>query len=71
MKTIHPPETLSYNQWMIYIYQQLNYPINDDGTKKTATKGTGSQIRVGESPQSLRPTGEDRANKKANRRGKS
>jgi len=72
MKTTLPPiPPQSYNEWMIYIYQQLNYPINDDGTKRETTQGLDSKTRIRKIYEPLRTTEQDRPDKKANRRRKS
>jgi|LakMenEpi03Aug12_release.lakeMendotaPanAssembly.Ray.scaffolds.fasta_scaffold856497_3 hypothetical protein len=70
MKTTHPPETLSYNQWIVHIYKLLNYPINDDGTKRETTKGINQETRIGQSTKSVRTSQQNRATEKTNRRGK-
>ena len=70
MKTTYPPEQLSYNQWMIHIYKLLNYPINDDGTKREATKGVNQKARIGQSTKSVCTSQQNRATEKTNRRGK-
>lgn len=70
IKTTYPPENVSYNEWMIHIYKLLNYPINDDGTKRTATQSPDTENRIGEGDESLRPENENRQPPSTNRRGK-
>lgn len=71
MKTIYPDNPCNtYNEWIVHIYQLLNYPINDDGTKRTATQGTHSQIGIGQNPKSVRTSQQNRTTEKTNRRGK-
>ncbi len=70
MKTTYPPERVSFNEWMIHIYQLLNYPINDDGTKRETTKSVNQKARIGQSTKSVRTSQQNRATEKTNRRGK-
>jgi len=70
VKTTYPPEKVSYNEWMIHIYQQLNYPINDDGTKRETTKSPDTKNRIGEGDESIRAEKQDRQPSGTNRKGK-
>jgi hypothetical protein len=70
MKTTYPPETLSFNEWMIHIYKQLNYPINDNGTKRTTSQGTCKEVGIREVEEPIRTARENRHPDKTNRRGK-